>query len=518
MGGRLVPELLGAGHEVRVLSRSLDRARRFDWSESVELVHGDVLEPELLADAFDGCDAAYYLVHSMGSGEGFASIDERAAINFRDAAAGAHLARLVYLGGMGSDADLSTHLASRHRVGEILASGSTPTTELRAAVIIGSGSLSFEMLRYLTEVLPVMITPRWVRTKCQPVSIRDVLHYLVHVLDDDERRNRVLDIGGPDVVTYSEMMQTYAEVAGLRRRLILPVPLLSPRLSSRWVGLVTPLPSKIARPLIDSLRHEVVMSDHEIDRIVADRPIPFAAAVGLAVRRTGAEAVVTRWSDAGYTSADTIPGDPEWAGGSTLADHQCVDTTASHADLYRAFARIGGANGYYVTDWAWRLRGLIDRSIGGPGLRRGRRHPTDLRPGESLDFWRCPDRRAGVRTRVGGRDASPRSRLAHVANRRVGRTWNADVATDRMVRAPGTVGPRVLVRDAPVPLRDLRRHGPGDHPPCRTGRHASATTRSVTRASRAGMLSSSRVISRTRARSTSSAGRLSPPSGMITSA
>jgi len=388
VGGRLVPELLDAGHEVRVLSRSLDRARRFDWSDSVELVRGDVVDPESLTAAFDGCDAAYYLVHSMGTGDGFESIDEQAATNFRDAAAAAHLDRLVYLGGMGSDTDLSAHLASRHRVGEILASGSTPTTELRAAVIIGSGSLSFEMLRYLTEVLPVMITPRWVRTRCQPVSIRDVLHYLVHVLDDDERRDRVLDIGGPDIVTYAEMMQTYAEVAGLRRRVIVPVPVLSPRLSSRWVGLVTPLPSKIARPLIDSLRHEVVMSDHEIDHIVAHRPMSFVEAVRLAVRRTGAEAVVTRWSDAGYTSADTIPGDPDWAGGSTLADEQCVETTAARADLYEAFARIGGANGYYVTDWAWRVRGLMDRAIGGPGLRRGRRHPIDLRPGESLDFWR----------------------------------------------------------------------------------------------------------------------------------
>lgn len=389
VGGRLVAELVAAGDEVRVLTRSLGRARKYDWSDSVEIVQGDVLDPDTLVGVFDEIDAAYYLVHSMGAGGDFAEKDATAASNFRDAADAAGIGRIVYLGGMGDDhAHLSAHLASRHRVGETLASGSTPTTELRAAVIIGSGSLSFEMLRYLTEVLPVMITPRWVRTKCQPIAIRDVLHYLVHVIDDDEPVDRVLDIGGPDIVTYAEMMQTYASVAGLRRRVIMPVPVLSPSLSSRWVGLVTPLPSGIARPLIDSLRHEVVASDHAIDDLVPHRPMSFVEAVESAVRRTRTEAVITRWSDSGYTPADTIPGDPTWAGGSTLADHQTVDTTASRHDLYEAFARIGGANGYYVADWAWRVRGLLDAAIGGPGLRRGRRHPVDLRPGEALDFWR----------------------------------------------------------------------------------------------------------------------------------
>ncbi len=292
------------------------------------MVRGDVLDADSLTEAFDGCRAAFYLVHSMGSGDDFADTDARAAGNFRDAADAAGVGRIVYLGGMGTGADLSAHLASRHRVGEILASGSTPTTELRAAVIIGSGSLSFEMLRYLTEVLPVMITPRWVDTKCQPIAIRDVLHYLVHVLDDDEGVDRVLDIGGPDILSYAEMMQTYASVAGLRRRIILPVPVLSPSLSSRWVGLVTPLPSAIARPLIDSLRHEVVMTNHDIEELVPHEPIDFRTAVELAVRRTSTELVVTRWSDSGYTPADTIPGDPEWAGGATLTDHQTVETTA----------------------------------------------------------------------------------------------------------------------------------------------------------------------------------------------
>jgi uncharacterized protein YbjT (DUF2867 family) len=396
VGGRLVPELLGAGYDVRVLTRSSKRASQYDWSDDVTVITGDVLEPGTLTDALRGCTAAYYLVHSMGSGDTFAETDERAATNFRDAADAARIRRLVYLGGMGSGTGLSAHLESRHRVGEILASGSTPTTELRAAVIIGSGSLSFEMLRYLTEVLPVMVTPRWVGTRCQPIAIRDVLHYLVHVLDDAETVDRILEIGGPDVLTYADMMQTYAAAAGLRRRVIIPVPVLSPSLSSRWVGLVTPLPSSIARPLIDSLRHEVVMTNHDIDRLVPHDPIGFRSAVELAVRRTSTELVVTRWSDSGYTAADTIPGDPDWAGGATLADHQTVQTTASRTALYEAFARIGGANGYYVADWAWRVRGLMDRAIGGPGIRRGRRHPVDLRPGESLDFWRVRTVEVGV--------------------------------------------------------------------------------------------------------------------------
>ena len=227
-------QLLDAGHRVRVLTRSTGRAERYDWSDRVRLFQGDVLDPDSLVRRLDGCDAAYYLVHSIGTGGDFAATEATAARNVRDAADVAGLRRIVYLGGMGSGDDLSQHLASRHLVGRILASGRTATTELRATVIIGSGSISFEMLRYLTEVLPAMVTPRWVRTRCQPIAISDVLHYLTAALDDPETVDRVLEIGGPDVVTYAEMMQTYAEVAGLPRRIIVPVPLLSPRLSSRW--------------------------------------------------------------------------------------------------------------------------------------------------------------------------------------------------------------------------------------------------------------------------------------------
>lgn len=388
VGGRLVSKLLDAGHHVRVLNRSPGRAERYEWSDRVRLFTGDILEPDTLVPALEGCDSAYYLVHSIGTGGDFAATEATAARNVRAAADAAGLRRIVYLGGMGSGEGLSKHLASRHRVGEILASGSTATTELRAAVIIGSGSISFEMLRYLTEVLPAMITPRWVRTKCQPIAIRDVLHYLIAVLDDPATVDRVLEIGGPDVVSYADMMQTYADVAGLPRRIIVPVPLLSPRLSSRWVGLVTPLPAAIAIPLIDSLRHEVVMTNHEIDTLVPHQPLGLRASLELALRHTRAEAIDTRWTDSGFTSADTIPGDPDWAGGSLFEDHQTVESVATPEALYRAFARIGGEHGYYVLRWAWSLRGLADKLIGGPGLRRGRRHPVNLRPGEALDFWR----------------------------------------------------------------------------------------------------------------------------------
>ena len=389
IGGRLVPELLDAGFTVRAGARQVIQLRDAPWADRVEVAHADVLDPDVIRAALEGVDVAYYLVHAIGEGHDFEEMDRRAARTFAAAARDAGVSRIVYLSGLvPEDEELSPHLRSRQEVGEILLASGVPTAVLQAAVIIGSGGASFEMLRYLTEVLPVMITPTWVRTRCQPIAIRDVLHYLVEVLGDTEPVDRVLDIGGPDVLTYQEMMQTFAEEAGLRRRVILPVPVLSPSLSSLWVGLVTPLPSRIARPLIDSLRHEVVMSDHRIDEIVPHQPIGLREAIDLALRRTRTEAVLTRWTDAGFSPADAIPGDPEWSGGSALADHQCVETTADPDDLYEAFARIGGDNGYYVADWAWRVRGWIDSAVGGPGLRRGRRHPVDLRPGEAVDFWR----------------------------------------------------------------------------------------------------------------------------------
>jgi len=387
IGGRLVPLLLEAGHEVRCLSRDPARLDGMPWRNRVAAARGDVLDPGSLTTALEGCHAAYYLVHAMAEGSGFEARDREGAINFRDAAAAAGLQRIVYLGGLAPEEPaLSKHLDSRHEVGRLLAEGSTPVTEFRAAVIIGSGSMSFEMLRYLTEVLPVMTTPRWVRNRCQPIAVSDVLGLLVRSLEDSEAVSRLLEIGGPDVLSYQDMMRAYAAEVGLRRWII-PVPFLSPGLSSLWVGLVTPLPPKVARPLIEGLRAEVVVRDDTVRRLFPHEPLPYGEALRLALA-TPPDAVATRWTDAAPSPAHPAPGDPEWSGGTLFTDRRVVPTDAEPHHLFWAFSRIGGDVGYYGLNWAWRLRGLLDRLVGGVGLRRGRRHPEHLREGESLDFWR----------------------------------------------------------------------------------------------------------------------------------
>lgn len=398
IGGRLVPQLLEAGHQVRCVIRVPTLLDLRPWRDRVEVVTGDVLDLESLKSAASGCDAAFYLVHSMAGGSGFEERDRLGAANFRDAADAADLRRIVYLGGMGPrhETKLSRHLASRHEVGRVLASGSTPVTELRAAVIIGSGSLSFEMLRYLTEVLPVMISPRWVRTACQPIAVRDVLNLLVRAVEEEGDAGHILDMGGSDILTYRDMMQVYAEEAGLRRRVVISVPLLTLRLSSLWVGLVTPLPPRTARPLIESLRSEVTVGEHDAQELLPFEPISYREAVQRALSK-GADQIDTRWTDAEPVAAHPYPGDPEWSGGTVFVDRRRIPTDASPGHLFWALRRIGGDVGYYRLDWAWRLRGFFDRLIGGVGLRRGRRHPEELREGEAVDFWRVdrlvPDHR-----------------------------------------------------------------------------------------------------------------------------
>jgi uncharacterized protein YbjT (DUF2867 family) len=370
---------------------SRDRSKLDDdpWRSQVDVVEGDVLDPTTLGPALAGCDAAYYLIHSMDGGvDGFRERDRTAAINFRDAAAEAGIKRIVYLGGLGEGGDLSQHLASRQEVGAELATGPVPVTEIRAAVIIGSGSVSFEMMRYLTEVLPVMVTPRWVRTKCQPIAVRNVLEILVAALAESGDGNHIWPIGGPDQLTYEAMMRVYAEVAELPRRIIIPVPLLSPQLSRHWIGLVTPLPTGVAKPLVNSLRNEVTVADNSVAERLSKGLIPFREAVERAVRRSMNDEVTTRWSDSAVSAAEARPTDPGWAGGTVKTDEQRVPTTASPEDLFWAFSRIGGDVGYYTFTWLWKLRGVLDSVVGGVGLRRGRRHPEDLRQGEALDFWR----------------------------------------------------------------------------------------------------------------------------------
>jgi hypothetical protein len=275
-------------------------------------------------------------------------------------------------------------------VGRLLASGPVPVTELRAAVVIGSGSASFEMLRHLVEVLPVMVTPRWVRTRCQPVAIRDVLHWLVAAIGDPRAGNRVLEIGGPDVMSYADLMRLYAEVAGLPRRVVVPVPVLSPRLSSLWVGLVTPLPAALARPLVEGLSNEVVVREHPATTLLPHDPMPVRQAVTDALRRVEHLDVATWWggADSTPTPADPAPTDPEWAGGTLLRDERRVVTSAAPEAVFATVSGIGGRRGWYVADGLWELRGLLDRAVGGIGLRRGRRHPDELRVGDALDFWR----------------------------------------------------------------------------------------------------------------------------------
>jgi uncharacterized protein YbjT (DUF2867 family) len=396
IGGRLIPILLAAGHQVRCLTRNPERLDGHPRRGEIEVAKGDVLDPESLDEAMAGCEAAYYLVHSMEAGDhDFRERDRLAARNFRDAAAKGSIDRIVYLGGLGRGDGLSRHLLSRQEVGSILADGPTPVTELRAAVIIGSGSVSFEMLRYLTEVLPVMVTPKWVRTRCQPIAVADVLEILDKAISEPGGKTHVYEIGGPEQLSYEEMMRVYAEAAGLPRRWIIPVPVLSPWLSSHWVGLVTPLPTGVAKPLVESLGVEVVVSDNSYARDLAGPLTGYREAVTRALKRSIDLEVDTRWSDASPGAAQAFPSDPDWAGGTVLSDRQEVSSRAGPETLFWAFSRIGGEVGYYAMNWAWGFRGLVDTLIGGVGLRRGRRHPENLRPGDALDFWRVVSVEAG---------------------------------------------------------------------------------------------------------------------------
>ncbi|MCC6436618.1 MAG: SDR family oxidoreductase [Acidimicrobiales bacterium] len=394
VGGRLVPQLLAAGHTVRCLARTPGRLDGVPWRNDVEVVAADVMDRPTLDDAFAGIDAVYYLVHALGQSADFEATDRLGARNTSAAAAAAGVSRIVYLGGLGEDdpAKLSAHLASRHEVGQVLADGPVPVTELRAAVIIGSGSVSFEMLRHLVEVLPAMICPRWVTTtRCQPIAIADVLHHLVAVLGQPETAGRIFEIGGPDVLTYRQMMERYAAAAGLKRRIIVPVNVLSPRLSSHWINLVTPLPYRLARPLVDSLVNDVVVHpDRDIRTVVDHEPLPFDEALRRALTRVHDLDVATAWTDssARRSPAAPMPQDPDWAGGTVYEDRQRVRSTAPAADVFAAVSGVGGARGWYVGRPLWAMRGWLDKMIGGVGMRRGRRHPDRLRVGDALDFFR----------------------------------------------------------------------------------------------------------------------------------
>ena len=367
----------------------------------MEIIEGDVGDPDRLLRAMRSCGAAYYLVHSMMAvGPEYRRRDNELARTFARAAEEAELERIIYMGGLGETGDsLSEHLASRREVEDALASGAVPVTVFRAAMIIGSGSASFEILRYLVERLPVMVTPRWVGTESQPIAVRNVIHYLTACLETPETIGRTLDIGGPDIVTYRELMQIMAAALGLPKRIIIPVPVLTPRLSSLWIHLVTPISHRIARPLAEGLRNRVVCRNDEAVGLMPQRLLGIREAIEQALGRVQANEVQTAWSDAG-----PVPGDPGFSGGTVFVDPRSIEIEAPQEHVYQAVCRIGGGRGYYAADWLWRLRGWMDRLVGGPGLRRGRRDPERVAYGEALDFWRVtgiiPGRRLELRAEM----------------------------------------------------------------------------------------------------------------------
>jgi uncharacterized protein YbjT (DUF2867 family) len=344
-----------------------------------------------------GADVAYYLLHALMAKDHFEDQERAMAELFGKVAKAASIKRLVYLGGIIAPTEtMSPHLQARADTGEILRNCGVPTIELRAGVVIGSGSASFEMLRYLTERLPIMTVPKWVNVRIQPIAVRDVLRYLVGAAALDKSVSGVFDIGGPEVFTYKEMMQQYAEAAGLRRRIIIPVPVLTPRLSSGWVGLVTPVPYTLAKRLVESLKNEVVASDDRIRSLIADPDgglTPFKRAVQLALTKIKDARVETRWTNASVpgTPSEPLPTDPNWAGGTLYKDVRIRHSPDTVEQVWQRVEAIGGENGYSTATWAWELRGLIDRIFGGVGLRRGRRDPHKLQVGDALDFWRVEE-------------------------------------------------------------------------------------------------------------------------------
>ncbi|MEM7682587.1 MAG: SDR family oxidoreductase [Planctomycetota bacterium] len=383
IGGRLIPRLLEQGHRVRAMVRDFERVDDRAWAKGVEVVHGDLLRPDSLGPALDGVDTAYYLVHSMGAGAGYRQRDQQAVANFIEAAQaqGDALKRVVYLGGLQHEGEsASEHLASRAEVGARLRDA-LPVTEFRAGPIIGSGSASFECVRYLTERLPLMITPRWVKTPVRPIAIRDVLAYLLAALDHPPLG--VLDIGA-EPLAFRDMMTQYAQVRGLIKRIIIPTPVLAPGLAARWVGFFTPIPNAVAVPLVRGMTKPIV-GDTARSRALFPQiaPTPYRQAVGYAIERLQKNFVETRWSG----SAEEAPlelGDQE----GLLREVRRVPADAPPWAVYAACARLGGDRGWPASSWAWKVRGWMDQLVGGPGLRRGRRHPKQLLVGEAVDFWR----------------------------------------------------------------------------------------------------------------------------------
>jgi uncharacterized protein YbjT (DUF2867 family) len=382
IGSHLVPALQAAGHEVRAVARHPAVLEARGW-QGVETQRMDALEPESVQAALDGVDAAYYLIHSMGEGRDFAALDRQAAGTFAKAAGAAGLERIIYLGGLFPAGDASRHLASRAETGELLRSGPTPVTELRAGIVVGPGSAAFEVIRDLVNHLPAMVTPRWVRSRTQPIALSDLLAYLVAMLELPGARERTLDVGGPQILRYEDMLHEASRVLG-HRVWIIPVPLLTPRLSSYWLDLVTAVPAGVVRPLIDSLHYDLLADTAEIQALVPRELLPFDAAVRDALAIEREEPLPARWAEGALAYRDWNPDFAYYSKGEQVV----IDSTLAPAAVWHELEQIGGEHGYAYGDWLWRMRGWLDRAVGGVGLRRGRRDPVDLRVGDALDFWR----------------------------------------------------------------------------------------------------------------------------------
>jgi uncharacterized protein YbjT (DUF2867 family)/uncharacterized protein YndB with AHSA1/START domain len=389
IGGRLVPRLIESGYRVRCLVRDANRLQGRPWTDQVEVVEGDALRPDTLPPALAGVWATYYLIHSLTDTKEYRERDIVVARNFGQAAKDAGVERIIYLGGLGDpESQLSVHLRSRQETGAALREAGVPVTEFRAAVIVGSGSLSFEMVRYLTERLPVMICPRWVYTRIQPIAIRDILSYMVSTLEVPESAGRIIEVGGADVLTYGDMMKGFAQVRGLRR-LLIPVPVLTPHLSAHWVHWMTPVPSGIVYALIEGLRNEVVVRDDTARSLFPEiEPVGYDTAVRRALASLEAGQVETRWSDSLASSLGDAPPVILTTEQGMNVERRQTEVDAPPEEVYRALTGLGGERGWLYADWLWQLRGLADRLVGGPGLRRGRRDPEQVRVGDALDFFR----------------------------------------------------------------------------------------------------------------------------------
>lgn len=395
VGGRLVPRLIEQGYSVRCIARHPEKLISRNWPNT-EVVYGDVFHQNSLITALQGIDVLYYLVHSMQDAKNFEELDSMAAINCANAARTAWVERIIYLGGLAKPTSkLSAHLKSRQEVGQLLRKTGVKVTELRASIIIGSGSASFEIIRDLVRTLPIMITPRWVRSLCEPIAIQNVLDYLLACLEEPRTINQILEIGGGEILSYKNMMKIVAELMG-KRIFMIPVPVLTPRLSGYWLNIVTSVPMSIAYPLVEGLRNDSVTSEQRIRQWIRVPLLSFKEAVLKALEEDKQGLMTSRWTEAEKMKSDSITPDYQ----KTFQDQRKIETEISAEKVFPIIQKIGGSSGWYYGNWLWKWRGILDRMIGGVGLRRGRRHPVDIRIGDAIDFWRVEAFQPGTMLRL----------------------------------------------------------------------------------------------------------------------